>query len=344
MRNVLALFALLSLLILPVPGKISEQYGITLPIHNSSFHGSEFAWIITGKRDLISTINGGKSWNTVFAKTVGEFEHICFINAKTGWTINADGQVWKTNDSGITWTLLASLEDKSVEQIKFVDSLHGWIISPFLVWRTDDGGLNWQHNVLSLPNRAKQLTHFVYFTDSKTGWVGGENAAIYNTADGGRYWQDRSIPSSKANIFDVFFLDEKNGWVCGLPKGGIYQTKDGGKTWNQQKLPYQIADIFSVHFLDKNNGWAVGSYVKESSSGVEEEAGGLVLHTTDGGEHWQHIKVGRQDLWCSRVYFGDSSHGWIIGRNHVYRTNDGGKSWEIVFIAPEVKLEPSLKR
>jgi len=313
-----------------------DQLPIILPIQNVTFNDASSAWIVTGKNDLLYTANGGETWNKIPADIVGGFEYTCFVTVQIGWAINKDGQVWKTTDSGKTWTSISKLDDKSLEQITFVDQKNGWIISPFSIWRTEDGGVIWKRHISSSPNRPKELTHRVYFLNSKVGWMGGENGAIYSTTDGGLSWEDKSIENSDMNLFDFFFLNERVGWVCGLPYGGIYHTQDGGKTWQLQKLPYDSTNIFSVYFTSEKDGWAVGSHKLEKPS-QNSEYGGLVLRTTDAGKTWKFAQALESDLWCSRVYFANSLQGWIAGRNNVYRTDDGGKSWKRVLEAPEMR-------
>ena len=75
-------------------------------------------------------------------------------------------------------------------------------------------------------------------------------------------------------------------------------------------------DFSDTYFLDENTGWTVGR-------------GGVIAHTTDGGETWlpQHSSV-EADLY--QVTFVDKSHGWITGSRMLLRTEDGGKTWQVV--------------
>jgi photosystem II stability/assembly factor-like uncharacterized protein len=62
---------------------------------------------------------------------------------------------------------------------------------------------------------------------------------------------------------------------------------------------------------------------------------GWIVQSWDGGTSWQHVQIGQhvdptlpvhEEL--MEVAFSDSAHGLILGRTHLFRTTDGGRSWE----------------
>ncbi len=85
----------------------------------------------------------------------------------------------------------------------------------------------------------------------------------------------------------------------------------------------QDAELRDVFFLDSDQGWAVGDR-------------GVVLHTENGGRHWQMQCVADTGQ-LESVHFVDSHNGWVVGGivhpyTHrtsciVHRTQDGGRSW-----------------
>ncbi len=135
-------------------------------------------------------------------------------------------------------------------------------------------------------------------------------------------------------------------------RGHIVVSGDSGKTWKQAKVPVG-SDLTAVYFVDGNLGWAVGH-------------DGVILHTTDGGSSWQLQLDGRKanDLLVAAmeskvaaeprsesakallaeakrykeqgsdkpfldVWFADAANGYVVGAyNLIFRTADGGASWE----------------
>lgn len=132
-------------------------------------------------------------------------------------------------------------------------------------------------------------------------------------------------------------------------RGQVVLSDDNGKTWMQAKVPVS-SDLVAVSFPSARKGWAVGH-------------GGVVLHSEDGGLNWRKQLDGRQvaqlavryyqgraasDPVAARilaeekslaeaggtqpflsVYFESDTTGYVVGTfNRIFRTDDGGKSWQ----------------
>ncbi|HJV86938.1 MAG TPA: YCF48-related protein [Noviherbaspirillum sp.] len=135
-------------------------------------------------------------------------------------------------------------------------------------------------------------------------------------------------------------------------RGHIIFSDDGGNSWRQAKVPVS-ADLVAVSFPTPQKGWAVGH-------------DGVVLHSEDGGISWTKQLDGRAvgKLMVSYyeeraakgsltspeaalldetrriasqgaensfldVWFANESTGFIVGAfNLIFRTADGGRTWE----------------
>lgn len=137
-------------------------------------------------------------------------------------------------------------------------------------------------------------------------------------------------------------------------RGHIFFSTDAGERWQQAKVSVS-SDLTSVCFVDARTGWAAGH-------------DGVILHTTDGGETWlkqfdghQGMKLILEDIERKAaadpaerlqrllaearryvedgptkpilgLWFADARNGFAVGaHNVVFRTSDGGKTWQSWF-------------
>ncbi len=167
----------------------------------------------------------------------------------------------------------------------------------------------------------------VYFTDSKRGFVAGDNGHFIFTTDGGKNWQKQFV-YTKENINEIYFRNDKDGYVVAGKK--LFLTDDGGKSWREETI-YKAADFkngtpefLSVKFADKNRGIIVGSVLNKDENVIDS----LVMRTEDGGKNWTRIKVpSKVELY--HLDFANSSRGWIVGDSGlILITNNGGLTWQ----------------
>jgi photosystem II stability/assembly factor-like uncharacterized protein len=315
-------------------------------IRSAAFFGRNLAWLapLEGGH-LLFTEDGGANWRKVPAPELSSYSCISFIDAHRGWAVSntqRKGRVWRTEDGGRTWSIISFLESGHPgwsfglpSKIVFTDQLHGWIVETYTTWYTFDGGVNWTEvTPPAMKRRAQPVCWF--FLNSLQGWICSSNGPLFFTADSGKTWQSQDFPS--LNLQDVTFVDEKTGWVNGKE---LYNTIDGGKSWQAQtNLPKDI-DLESIYFLSKEEGWAIGrKFIGHHRAGqsidVEKSFRGIVLHTTNGGQSWQPVRIGKDEPFFDQIYFTDVEHGWLLSRDNVYRTNDRGRTWQMVLNVPSI--------
>jgi photosystem II stability/assembly factor-like uncharacterized protein len=319
------------------PGNVGSSKYIP-QVESVAFYGSIYAWLVTFKGDLLKTDDGGRNWETIPGQGVGRFDKITFINERNGWATSKDGQVLYTADGGNTWVSIARLGDGKYEHelgyIKFIDEKHGWIVNPRSIWRTEDGGASWQQ--YSSPYDYPKKVFSCSFINPNIGWLSGVGGAFYRTQDGGKSWQESTVVSDERDLSEPSFVDHQVGWIVARPNDGIYRTEDGGKTWTLLRDPGKLAEFYSVQFTSRREGWAAGL---ARTNEEPEKQKVVVLHTTDGGNSWERVRVAENELFFHTVYFTDSTYGWLLARDNVYRTDDGGKSWRIVLELPPLVQE-----
>ncbi len=328
----------------PSPNKpLSTEASNIAQIRSAAFVGANQAWLVDDRHDkLWRTSDAGKTWDTISGKAIGgEFWAATFIDSQRGWAANYQGQIWRTYDGGTTWTLISHPRggvDRTPpylsHQIVFADENHGWLIDAFSIWKTDDAGSNWKRS-LSTTNEVDgdiwKPTRMT-FIDANLGWMSATGGIVHRTTDGGTTWQSKKLILGSSDATDVFFLNEHVGWLTGfvsttqiLSGTRLYRTDDRGETWQPVPIADQNTYIKSVWFTNEKQGWAMGHVSKSGETGR-----GIILFTNDGGKSWRERVVGQNESHFDRMYFVNSQYGWLFAENNIYRTQDGGKSWDSV--------------
>ena len=292
---------------------------------------------------IFRTEDGGNTWQDQKVSKEVSVGGLSFLDKTTGWAVGKDGQIWKTRDGGKVWKMKSGYRPF----VYFLDSKTAWGIlrnhkskKPGIA-KTEDGGNTWK--VQKTFDNDVNIRFF--FVNATTGWAVGEewgfdrsgskllNRFILNTNDGGKTWvtQFKDVAGEKWGVgdglFDVFFIDQNEGWVVGS-KDLILHTKDGGRHWANQNSGTK-SDLWKVQFIDAKRGWAIGNKV------VEGSGTSIILHTEDGGEHWYVQWKKKTDwMWLHQLQFIDENNGWVTGDINEYsgdrillQTTNGGKTW-----------------
>ena len=64
--------------------------------------------------------------------------------------------------------------------------------------------------------------HSVFFLDQNRGWAAGSKGTLLQTSDGGNTWKPRGASSNDV-VRDLFFVDERNGWM--VVEVNVYELK-----------------------------------------------------------------------------------------------------------------------
>ena len=250
-------------------------------------------WAAGGKGALLSTADGGATWEVRKSPTEDAVRDIFFHDAETGWLLcerswfkpmekdESVSYLLKTSDGGRAWSRVEVTRGADVDLklagLRFADHDRGWVFGEQgALFSTADGGATWLRQ--RVPTRHVLLG--ASFFDASTGWLSGGGLTVLKTTDGGASWHAGTVslpasgveaqgPSRRLNA--VCFVDERRGWAVGAG-GVIVATTDGGRTWRQQTSGVG-EDLRDVKFFDAREGWAVGT-------------GGAMLRTTDGGLTW----------------------------------------------------------
>jgi photosystem II stability/assembly factor-like uncharacterized protein len=157
---------------------------------------------------------------------------------------------------------------------------------------------------------------------------------------------DRPVLSVRAPERSVLLsITQAGGRVVAVGERGIVVLSDDqGGRWRQAASVPASVTLTAVRFVDSEHGWAVGH-------------GGVILHSADGGEHWERQADGRSlaqtvlrdasangspeqrraaqqlvddgpDKPLLDVHFFDRKRGFVVGAaNLCFETRDGGRTW-----------------
>jgi photosystem II stability/assembly factor-like uncharacterized protein len=217
--------------------------------------------MVAGYNGIYRTINGGITWDTVFAEhppdiDLLEISAIQFISANTGFALvpHDNGTfLLKTNDAGLTWdTLTLSIPLTYRSAMFFVNTDIGFIgtTETGTLYKTNDGGLTWELNTtfkIPYPDHIKSI----YFPSPGIGYaVGGffgpyfdegnpKRFFIANTTDSGTTWH--TFNKNGIALSALYFLNDSIGFVGGY-EGLILKTITGGGDSISGNYPNSIRD------------------------------------------------------------------------------------------------------
>ena len=124
---------------------------------------------------------------------------------------------------------------------------------------------------------------------------------------------------------DVYFLNERVGWIVG--SGGTFlATIDGGATWTQNNN-FSRDNFRQVYFSDALNGWLLG---ENDAFAPGKDAPSYLLKTIDGGANWERVEINNpQRRRITKIFFTKHEAGVAVGENGaMFAVDDEKKEWK----------------
>jgi photosystem II stability/assembly factor-like uncharacterized protein len=239
-----------------------------------------------------------------------------------------------------------ALNDAELTSVSFVDADNGWAVGDRgVIWRTIDGGRNWQQQDSHTTVRLES----VCFTDAETGWaVGGSHhpythqgiGVVLRTVDGGAKWQpvpDTNLPA----LIRVKFFGPRQGIAIGesspLYPGGVFMTVDSGHTWStfmlQSGLPGTKPDSPPLPDGPIAADWVTGDFAHLQGGTVAAADGRLArvfslnLETSHesvtGQRHPHNLRLARNGT------------AWLCGERALLLCSKSGGSWAAPAYLPQ---------
>ena len=188
--------------------------------------------------------------------------------SKTLFIAAAAGGVWKTTNNGQTWRPV--FDDKRVASMGTLaiapsDTQQVWLgtgephsrnsIEPGAgIYKSTDGGITWKLMGLEKTQQIGRIAidpknpNVVWVAALGAAWSSNAERGLYKSEDGGKTWQLNKFINDKTGFVDVA-IDPRNSNVVyaaayqrlrtpyslnsGGPGSGLFKTTDGGKTWTE---------------------------------------------------------------------------------------------------------------
>ena len=191
-------------------------------------------------------------------------------------------------------------------------------------------------SLVTLDSRVESSFRGLSVVNQKVVWVSGTGGTVLRTIDGGKNWENISVPNmEKIDFRDVEGFNKNTAIVMGIASPArFYKTTDGGQNWKLVYFDDREGVFFDgMSFWNKNDGIAFSDPVDGQH---------LLIRTTDGSDTWHEIpKEGFPHKLNPEFGFAASGTGipvqgrktvWLgMGgvKSRVFKSEDGGMNWSV---------------
>ncbi|MDQ3021727.1 MAG: YCF48-related protein [Bacteroidota bacterium] len=258
---------------------------------------------------MVRSTNAGMNFTFESSVTDGYISNIKFVNTTTGYAVTGfnHGDILKTTDAGNTWVSQISNYITSIYGISFTNTETGYLAGSLAIYKTVNGGTNWQSIYNSTTN---EIFTDVFFTNANTGYVVGSYGRQLKTTDAGASWNPTTISSSGTILSSLFFTNENTGYAVGDNNAAV-KTTNAGLTWNPMSVASPFINLGNVFFTDDNTGYI--------TSGVG------IYKTTNAGGSWFSLPTPTGG-YNSVQFRGDIGYA-VGGGEKIIKSTDAGASW-----------------
>jgi photosystem II stability/assembly factor-like uncharacterized protein len=262
-----------------------KRYNIT----SMTFQNSQLGFYSTSDGSIFKTTNQGDSWDSLGKKSNGAFSAINFFSPSTGIGLSDSSSsivgdrdlLLRTTNGGSNWqpdTLKLLGKTSFFGEICIIDEFNGVISTGYEILKTSNSGISWSKIFKTSPDTG--IITGVHFPNSNVGYFIScdpdlDNwSSIWKTSNGGVTWARIKHFNFSSNLFDVKFINENEGYVCGgfSFSSIILKTIDGGLTWSFQNNPSKSYWIQNLCIVSPDTIYATDLRSQE------------ILRTTNGGE------------------------------------------------------------
>jgi photosystem II stability/assembly factor-like uncharacterized protein len=273
----------------------------------------------------------------VYAMAVSPHEaHRVLAGSELGLHVSDDnGRTWKSMPFPIEGRQIWSIAfDPADRDIMFVGT------KPAAVFRSVDGGRNWERLHAAFPERCpipigppRVTALMVDPVDHRSVWAGAEVGGVFHSVDGGDTWQ--ALPpfggsESSLDIHGAAISVGRQKKIMITTPDGIWTSVDEGRNWSMHgfSFPHQEHSAYTRAVAVKPGD---PETIFVGNGNVVFGDGGLVQRSRDGGRTWQNIPLPVPPNSAVYGFATNSANPNVVVANtfygYIYVSRDGGDSW-----------------
>jgi photosystem II stability/assembly factor-like uncharacterized protein len=321
--------------------------GVSTTLTSVFFINATTGFFVGNSGVLRKTTNGGSSWSSVYSGS-DYFKEVWFADTQNGYVLS-NNKILKTTNGGSSWQTIDAPAGSIWLRMHFTSVSNGYIFGDLnTVLRTTDGGLTWQQS----PSDFNEAVTCGFFLDELNGYVGGDRGRITRTDNGAQTWNQQI--TGLGRVYGISIRDAETSIAVGTA-GQIYRTKNASLT--HRKIESNTRALLSaVKWLDHNTLLACGDsgvVVRSTDEGFTwarmntgttqfladmwspdaqtaycSGANGTIIKSIDAGITWQDVSILETETFDG-VHFLNPLRGMVVGGNKIYRTLNGGQTWEL---------------
>lgn len=270
---------------------VQADVPVSVTLTAVSFPSSQMGWAVGHEGTILHSSDGGTSWSVQFTgqqvaeQEVGYAESV--IARKQEQIDLADESEVEDLEFELEEAEFA-LDDANVAveaggtvnpllDVWFADEKSGFAVGAYgLIFRTKDGGENWEIWSSRLDNLDKYHYYSMASADGQTLYLSGEAGMLFRSDDAGESWLALDSPY-EGSLFGIIALANGSaGRVMSFGlRGNVFVSDDKGETW--QRL------------ATENQNTLMGGTVSPAGRIVIVGRSGAVLSSDDAGETFKVV-------------------------------------------------------